>query len=238
MPRHERRGGTSGRGQRCRPCSCDAFRAAPRAWGSPLLRTDSRPVIARALRPCQSLPEQAVARVLLDDLREHRISDLAAYGHVVERGNDIENRTRLELSRQPLRLATHVVRRRAGVENRVMPQPAVVGAPVAQVDRPHTAGEPGRRDPDVGRHGIGQCAAGSALDGLGQRSERARFNGGPHGQLAVVDTVTFGTPVPKDVAVFAPVDVTQARLDTGPLYADRRNPRLPMLTFFLLAQLH
>lgn len=148
------------------------------------------------------------------ELREQRAGDAAAGGHVVEGGDDVEHRPRLELPGLSLRLLPHVVRRRAGVDDGVVPQPAVVGAPVAQVDQGlHPIGEARLGDADARGNGVGQRAAGSSLNRPRQRAERPGLDRRPHRQFAEVSAVAASAPVAQDVAVPAALDVAQARLD-------------------------
>jgi hypothetical protein len=67
-----------------------------------------------------------------------------------------------------------------GVEHRVMPQPAVVGAPVAQVhERTNPVRELGLRDADARGHLVSERSLRTALDRLGQRAERPRLDSRP-----------------------------------------------------------
>lgn len=74
--------------------------------------------------------------------RNGRISDLGAGRHAIERDDDVKHGPMLELTCFPLRLLPHIVRGGPGVEDRVMPQPAVVRAAIVEADHgPHPVGE-------------------------------------------------------------------------------------------------
>ena len=74
-------------------------------------------MVERVLWANQALPECRVAGVLLYEFWEDRLADLATDHYVVERGDDIEHRAWSELPGEPLRLTSHIVWRRAGVEH-------------------------------------------------------------------------------------------------------------------------
>jgi len=171
-------------------------------------------MIPRALRVSQALPEHRVARMISDEPRKKWVGNVAAGGHVVERGDHVEHGPGLELSNFPLRLFPHIVRGRPSIKDGMVPQPAVVRASVAEIDqRPYTVGETGLGDTGARRHGVGELASRASLDGLRQRAERPGFDRRPHRQLAVVGAVDARLTVVEDVAVLAAVYVAEARFD-------------------------
>lgn len=110
--------------------------------------------------------------MLLRQLRDHGISNLRANEYVVKGCDDIEYGARVELADEALSFHAHVVRRRARVDDGMVPQPAAMCATVAEVDeRPYAVCESGFGYAEASRDGIRQCSLRAALDALRQRPE-------------------------------------------------------------------
>nr|WP_245847681.1 hypothetical protein [Dietzia natronolimnaea] len=143
---------------------------------------------------------------LPDGLEEPCLAECSGR-NVVEGDDHVHYRLRVELSEPLLSAVSHVRRRGSSVDNVMVPQTAVVGAPVPHVDQcPDAIREALFGQPVLGVKKVDDIDGTGTLDALGECSEGKGFDGRPHRESGILIRREVVAEV-GDVVVLGPVEV-------------------------------